>query len=66
MFIQLLVSVENEGPFGLLYCITFKLMDQQWLAMHASYMNFNYLPISYDVHTSSAGKRDAAQKHITP
>lgn len=41
MFIQLLVSVENEGPFGLLYCITFKLMDQQWLAMHASYMNFN-------------------------
>lgn len=95
MFIQLLVSVENEGAFGLLYCITFKLMDQQWLAMHAfhtwtsmyaclsswkllisfisyyanlrlNYLLFQYLPISYDVHTSSAGKRDAAQKHITP
>lgn len=32
---------ENESAFDLLYCITFKLMDQQWLAMHASYMDFN-------------------------
>ncbi|KAF8380601.1 hypothetical protein HHK36_028089 [Tetracentron sinense] len=32
---------ENEWAFDLLYCITFKLMDQQWLAMHASYMDFN-------------------------
>ncbi|XP_011621522.1 ELMO domain-containing protein A isoform X2 [Amborella trichopoda] len=32
---------ENEHAFDLLYCITFKLMDQQWLAMHASYMDFN-------------------------
>ncbi|PHU04744.1 hypothetical protein BC332_25566 [Capsicum chinense] len=31
----------NESAFDLLYCITFKLMDQQWLAMHASYMDFN-------------------------
>ncbi|KAF8412924.1 hypothetical protein HHK36_000896 [Tetracentron sinense] len=32
---------ENESAFDILYCITFKLMDQQWLAMHASYMDFN-------------------------
>ncbi|KAI7756843.1 hypothetical protein M8C21_025028 [Ambrosia artemisiifolia] len=32
---------ENESAFDLLYCITFKLMDHQWLNMHASYMDFN-------------------------
>ncbi|RHN38399.1 putative ELMO domain-containing protein [Medicago truncatula] len=32
---------ENESAFDLLYCITFKLMDNQWLSMHASYMDFN-------------------------
>nr|GEZ06746.1 hypothetical protein [Tanacetum cinerariifolium] len=32
---------ENESAFDLLYCITFKLMDHRWLAMHASYMDFN-------------------------
>ncbi|KAK1413440.1 hypothetical protein QVD17_35213 [Tagetes erecta] len=32
---------ENESAFDLLYCITFKLMDHKWLAMHASYMDFN-------------------------
>ncbi|XP_014633425.1 ELMO domain-containing protein C-like isoform X3 [Glycine soja] len=32
---------ENESAFDLLYCITFKLMDHQWLSMHASYMDFN-------------------------
>ncbi|XP_051146726.1 uncharacterized protein LOC127262165 isoform X3 [Andrographis paniculata] len=32
---------ENESAFDLLYCIAFKLMDHQWLAMHASYMDFN-------------------------
>ncbi|XP_055808160.1 uncharacterized protein LOC129876696 isoform X2 [Solanum dulcamara] len=32
---------ENESAFDLLYCITFKLMDHQWLAMNASYMDFN-------------------------
>ncbi|KAM7476247.1 hypothetical protein LguiB_023490 [Lonicera macranthoides] len=32
---------ENESAFDLLYCITFKLMDNQWLAMRASYMDFN-------------------------
>ncbi|XP_051122591.1 uncharacterized protein LOC127245629 isoform X2 [Andrographis paniculata] len=32
---------ENESAFDLLYCISFKLMDHLWLAMHASYMDFN-------------------------
>ncbi|PIN22797.1 hypothetical protein CDL12_04492 [Handroanthus impetiginosus] len=32
---------EDESAFDLLYCIAFKLMDRQWLAMHASYMDFN-------------------------
>ncbi|MFS7968548.1 putative ELMO domain-containing protein [Helianthus anomalus] len=42
MLIQMLdLEAENESPFDLLYCITFKLMDQKWLAMHASYMDFN-------------------------
>ncbi|KAL8062353.1 hypothetical protein ABFX02_02G141100 [Erythranthe guttata] len=37
----LMFLAENEAAFDLLYCITFKLMDHQWLAMHASYMDFN-------------------------
>ncbi|XP_057979724.1 uncharacterized protein LOC131165723 isoform X1 [Malania oleifera] len=32
---------ENESAFDLLYCITFKLMDHQWLEMRATYMDFN-------------------------
>ncbi|KAL8129802.1 LOW QUALITY PROTEIN: hypothetical protein V2J09_018957 [Rumex salicifolius] len=32
---------ENESAFNLLYCIAFKLLDHQWLEMHASYMDFN-------------------------
>ncbi|XP_019453717.1 PREDICTED: ELMO domain-containing protein A isoform X1 [Lupinus angustifolius] len=32
---------ENEEAFNILYCIAFKMMDAQWLAMNASYMNFN-------------------------
>ncbi|GAB4844274.1 hypothetical protein Ancab_037638 [Ancistrocladus abbreviatus] len=32
---------ENESAFDLLYCISFKLLDHQWLEMHASYMDFN-------------------------
>ncbi|XP_073045269.1 uncharacterized protein [Primulina eburnea] len=32
---------ENESALDLLYCIAFKLMDNQWLDMHASYMDFN-------------------------
>ncbi|KAJ6722610.1 ELMO/CED-12 FAMILY PROTEIN-RELATED [Salix koriyanagi] len=32
---------EDDSAFDLLYCITFKLMDHEWLNMHASYMDFN-------------------------
>ncbi|XP_022943361.1 ELMO domain-containing protein A-like isoform X1 [Cucurbita moschata] len=32
---------ENEEAFDILFCVTFELMDAQWLAMHASYMEFN-------------------------
>nr|CAD1844930.1 unnamed protein product [Ananas comosus var. bracteatus] len=39
IFLKLLS--DNERVFDILYCITFKLMDQQWLTMHASYMDFN-------------------------
>ncbi|CAF1701322.1 unnamed protein product [Brassica napus] len=28
------LSAENESAFDILYCIAFKLMDQQWLSMH--------------------------------
>ncbi|KAL0661381.1 hypothetical protein Bca4012_098218 [Brassica carinata] len=35
------LSAENQSAFDLLYCIAFKLMDQQWLSMSASYMEFN-------------------------
>ncbi|XP_047318319.1 ELMO domain-containing protein A-like isoform X2 [Impatiens glandulifera] len=38
-FLKLLV--ENESAFDLLFSITFKLMDHQWLSMRASYMDFN-------------------------
>ncbi|PKA58897.1 hypothetical protein AXF42_Ash000990 [Apostasia shenzhenica] len=39
VFLKLLA--EDERAFDLLFCITFKLMDQQWLTLHASYMDFN-------------------------
>ncbi|CAN6486840.1 unnamed protein product [Victoria cruziana] len=39
IFVKLLA--ENEWAFDLLYCIAFKMMDQQWLAMRATYMDFN-------------------------
>ncbi|KAI3824707.1 hypothetical protein L1987_06176 [Smallanthus sonchifolius] len=32
---------EDEEAFDVLYCIAFVLMDAQWIAMHASYMEFN-------------------------
>ncbi|KAG2324695.1 hypothetical protein Bca52824_007423 [Brassica carinata] len=37
----LVMFAVNESAFDLLYCIAFKLMDQQWLSMRASYMEFN-------------------------
>ncbi|CAM0908037.1 unnamed protein product [Alopecurus aequalis] len=32
---------EHEEAFDILYCIAFEMMDAQWLAMRASYMQFN-------------------------
>ncbi|TVU15008.1 hypothetical protein EJB05_38506 [Eragrostis curvula] len=39
VFLNLLL--ENDRAFDILYCITFMLMDQKWLDMHATYMDFN-------------------------
>lgn len=39
VFLKLLT--EEKRAFDLLYCITFKLLDHQWLTMQASYMDFN-------------------------
>ncbi|KAK6919031.1 ELMO domain [Dillenia turbinata] len=42
MLIQMLdLSSEDEEAFDVLYCIAFEMMDAQWLAMRASYMEFN-------------------------
>ncbi|XP_038713187.1 ELMO domain-containing protein A-like isoform X3 [Tripterygium wilfordii] len=38
-FVKLLE--EDEAAFDVLYCIAFEMMDAQWLAMRASYMEFN-------------------------
>uniref|UniRef100_A0ACD6ARV7 Uncharacterized protein n=2 Tax=Avena sativa TaxID=4498 RepID=A0ACD6ARV7_AVESA len=35
-----MMSDEDE-VFDILYCIAFEMMDAQWLAMRASYMQFN-------------------------
>lgn len=32
---------EDEGAFDVLFCIAFEMVDAQWLAMNASYMQFN-------------------------
>lgn len=32
---------EDEEAFDVLYSIAFEMMDAQWLAMRASYMEFN-------------------------
>ncbi|KAL6885537.1 hypothetical protein ACP4OV_010316 [Aristida adscensionis] len=34
------VLTEHEEAFDVLYCIAFEMMDAQWLAMRASYMQF--------------------------
>ncbi|THU43875.1 hypothetical protein C4D60_Mb02t01430 [Musa balbisiana] len=40
MLMLVLLLVEDEEAFDILYCIAFQLMDAQWLAMDASYMQF--------------------------
>ncbi|KAJ4825862.1 hypothetical protein Tsubulata_024311 [Turnera subulata] len=37
----LFIIAEDEAAFDVLFCIAFEMMDAQWLAMHASYMDFN-------------------------
>eukprot|EP00252_Welwitschia_mirabilis_P001962 TRINITY_DN11926_c0_g1_i3.p1 TRINITY_DN11926_c0_g1~~TRINITY_DN11926_c0_g1_i3.p1 ORF type:complete len:153 (+),score=33.49 TRINITY_DN11926_c0_g1_i3:670-1128(+) len=39
VFLKMLA--EDEWAFDLLYCIAFEMMDAQWLARRASYMDFN-------------------------
>ncbi|KAE9457621.1 hypothetical protein C3L33_10476, partial [Rhododendron williamsianum] len=42
MLIQMLdLYSDDEEAFDVLYCIAFAMMDAQWLAMRASYMEFN-------------------------
>lgn len=38
-FLELLK--EDAVAFDNLYCVAFQMMDAQWLAKHASYMEFN-------------------------
>jgi hypothetical protein len=35
------VLAADENAFDMLYCVAFQMMDAQWLAMGASYMEFN-------------------------
>lgn len=43
-------TAEDEEAFDVLYCIAFEMMDAQWLAMHASYMEFNvHLSLSIEI-----------------
>ncbi|XP_002971167.2 ELMO domain-containing protein A [Selaginella moellendorffii] len=35
------ILAEDEQAFDVLYCVAFEMMDAQWLAMRASYMEFN-------------------------
>lgn len=39
IFLKILLG--DEWAFDLLYCVAFEVMDAQWLAMRASYMDFN-------------------------
>jgi hypothetical protein len=32
---------EDEMAFDMLYCVAFEMLDAQWLAKRASYMEFN-------------------------
>jgi hypothetical protein len=41
---------EDEEAFDILFCIAFEMMDAQWLAMHASYMNFNVFLLPFFQH----------------
>lgn len=49
-FLELLS--EDEMAFDNLYCVAFQMMDAQWLAKRASYMEFNVkdIPITHFVY----------------
>lgn len=34
---------EDEMAFDILFCIAFQMMDAQWLAKRATYMEFNVI-----------------------
>lgn len=56
VFLKLISPIfgpENDQAFDILYCITFKLMDQQWLDMHATYMDFNVRCLSIPILVAS-------------
>jgi hypothetical protein len=36
-----ILLTEDEMAFDMLYCVAFEMMDAHWLAMRASYMEFN-------------------------
>lgn len=38
---NLILIAEDEEAFDVLYCVAFQMMDAQWLAMRASYLQFN-------------------------
>jgi hypothetical protein len=38
---NLYVLLEDEMAFDMLYCVAFEMLDAHWLAMRASYMEFN-------------------------
>ena len=45
-------TAEDEQAFDVLYCVAFEMMDAQWLAMHASYMEFNVISLSLSLSLS--------------
>ena len=54
--ICLFSTAEDEEAFDVLYCIAFEMMDAQWLAMHASYMEFNVQSLSLSIEISKLFK----------
>ncbi|XP_024188033.1 uncharacterized protein LOC112192508 isoform X3 [Rosa chinensis] len=58
-FLQLLQ--EDEMAFDNLYCVTFQMMDAQWLAKRASYMEFNDVMKS----TTTQLERELALEDVT-
>ncbi|KAG7951542.1 hypothetical protein I3843_12G012000 [Carya illinoinensis] len=51
---------DDEKAFDELYCIAFEMMDAQWLAMNASYMDFNEV---LQVTRTQVGKKAVFRRH---